>query len=1216
MAGSFGWIHVYKLLNSGYVLGTVLDALRRGSGSTDAWWDDIWRHLTTFTLEADFRVKPTTPATCAVLSNIIARGLPTLASPEVEESLSRSTGWADQSDDDLGAIRFQRTPNPGIEANLARALLVVDPSLRAGERPRIPLPGCPGFGGVKSEVEFLQQAAPKLLGGAAWQCLCPHRAISDILPGDVAQPFIDQRCDFILELPAYEGNPRAVVFGIDDISHQAQAQRLLDDARDAALLKAGIETIRIPESDVRSVPPAGAAILAKLSAHPYIKGVNANGSGELLGSAEGKAALHLALAPLAIARIHSALVEAIRHGVLSLEAYSWRLAVVERDVACARLAVADFERLLGNLLKLQDARARVPRIDLTVIGNPDFRLEGAAADSWLPDVPSIEADLLIDVGVMQRYGFTDAVEWALKIHAPAAITLRSAPHPARVRRVCCERSPEYGKDDLDREALAYFLRLLFRKREFRPGQVDLVTRALRLQNAIALLPSGHGKSLAYQLPALLHPGITLVIDPLKSLMEDQRQGLRALGVDSACFIDSSMDGPARKLVSDQMREGLHQFVFISPERLASGEFRQHLERMAERKFALCVIDEAHCVSEWGHDFRTAYLRLGDNLRRCCRARNASLPILALTGTASYDVLSDVMAELRISEDAVIRPQDFKRPELRFEVIPVKIPEGATASRDVAQARRAELTRWMAQVLSAAGEPDCGIVFTPAGAFADKDIAAVQAAFKQDAKRILFASKESGIGIDKPNVRFTAHLSMPASLESLYQEAGRAGRDRKDAACAVLYSDLPGLDKELLLRFHQDLFRGEAVEWAMLEDLLYGNGYVTSELDSLAIELERRAGQEVRLALWSQDDSNRLYVNSPDGQVSYGYIDLDAGVAEAACGQDSRLLKETNTLLEERVPVGIPAVQFLARTRPPAPGLAAVLDRLRGGQEEAWTVALENDWKVMRRESDTFRAVYRLSVVGCVDEYEIDYHSRTIRVVLKKRPEQEYVAALGRYAARWVSKEDADALMRQVKADSRGKPLEDALRGLLRFVYQRVAKKRLAAIDAMESAVRAALAGQDFAEYVNTIFDSKFTPLLRPCMRKHDMKVLWDLIDRVDGSLDELNHLRGACDRLLQEDTDNAAFVLLRAYARVLLPKFDRAQALSDFRKGWESVRARTPERADWLPSLARFIVLAADHDPESAPVLAPELIGAHGEWVADFLKRFNGGTDGGHTADQ
>ena len=330
---------MFKLLNAGYALSSVLDTLRRDSDLTDAWWDDVWRHLTTFTLEADFRVKPTTPATCAVLSNIIARGLPTLASPEVEESLSRSTGWSDRFDDELGAIRFQRTPNPGIEANLAQALLVVDPSLRAGEGPRIPLPGCPDFGGVKSEVEFLRQAAPKLLGGAAWQCLCPHRAISDILHGDAAQPFLDQRCGFILELPRHEGNPRAVVFEIDDSSHQAPAQRLLDDARDAALLNAGIETIRIPEKDIRSVPPFGAAILAKLSTHPYITGVNSNGAGELLRTAEGRAALHLALAPLGIARIHTALVEAVRHGVLSLETDVWRLAVVERDVACARLAV-------------------------------------------------------------------------------------------------------------------------------------------------------------------------------------------------------------------------------------------------------------------------------------------------------------------------------------------------------------------------------------------------------------------------------------------------------------------------------------------------------------------------------------------------------------------------------------------------------------------------------------------------------------------------------------------------------------------------------------------------------------------------------------------------------------------------------------------------------------------------------------------------------------
>jgi len=158
-----------------------------------------------------------------------------------------------------------------------------------------------------------------------------------------------------------------------------------------------------------------------------------------------------------------------------------------------------------------------------------------------------------------------------------------------------------------------------------------------LDSVIALLPTGAGKSLTYQLSALLQPGITLVVDPIKALMRDQDQNLRNTCIDSTTFINSSISAEERNVRSQDMVEGRYQFVFVSPERLQIQEFRDYLGKMSDTYFAYCVIDEAHCVSEWGHDFRTAYLRLGENVRKYCRVHPKSLkeiPLIGLTGTAS------------------------------------------------------------------------------------------------------------------------------------------------------------------------------------------------------------------------------------------------------------------------------------------------------------------------------------------------------------------------------------------------------------------------------------------------------------------------------------------------------------------------------------------------------------------------------------------------------
>ena len=261
--------------------------------------------------------------------------------------------------------------------------------------------------------------------------------------------------------------------------------------------------------------------------------------------------------------------------------------------------------------------------------------------------------------------------------------------------------------------------------------------------------------------------------------------------------------------------------------------------MDAQNFAFCVVDEAHCVSEWGHDFRTSYLRLGDTARRYCPSADNHLPILALTGTASYDVLSDVQKELHISDSsALVRPQSYEREELHFDIIQTASPNSDQFYKiweQCAFAKKSSLNRVLQripQVLNIninfekfmdpnADVQSAGLVFCPHktgpfgaktittflqksypqissaigtyhGAsdssidFDDGDIEQVQIDFMKGQKSLLACTKAFGMGIDKPNIRFTVHIAMPQSIEAFYQEAGRAGRDRSKAYCGIIY----------------------------------------------------------------------------------------------------------------------------------------------------------------------------------------------------------------------------------------------------------------------------------------------------------------------------------------------------------------------------------------------------------------------------------------------
>jgi ATP-dependent DNA helicase RecQ len=326
------------------------------------------------------------------------------------------------------------------------------------------------------------------------------------------------------------------------------------------------------------------------------------------------------------------------------------------------------------------------------------------------------------------------------------------------------------------------LRSVFGIARLRTGQQEVIDSVLAGRDTLAIMPTGSGKSLCYQLPAALLPGATLVVSPLISLMKDQLEKLHALGI-TAVQLNSSLSRAEEDDAVARIAQGGRLIIFCTPERLASPAF---LSLLAGAPPSLVVIDEAHCISQWGHDFRPAYLDIAAALRALGRP-----PVLALTATATGEVVADIDMQLEARKLHVINTGIY-RANLRYRVIQVTNAAEKhdsvlrllreTAGVGIVYAATVKAVEDLAARLAELGES----VTCYHGKLAARDRQHNQDLFMNGERRLMVATNAFGMGIDKPDTRFVIHLQVPANLEAYYQESGRAGRDGLPADCTLLY----------------------------------------------------------------------------------------------------------------------------------------------------------------------------------------------------------------------------------------------------------------------------------------------------------------------------------------------------------------------------------------------------------------------------------------------
>lgn len=922
--------------------------------------------------------------------------------------------------------------------------------------------------------------------------------------------------------------------------------------------------------------------------------------------------------PLGVARVQKTILEAIICGRLRLDAREWHVLVRERDVPCAALAFEDLSQMFAHLTAMtKDYGAMaMPEVRLTIIGTETWadsplHLEAHVRQEAGDELRMKRYDMVIDVstcapievaslgfsefkaknGCYFVIGSSERIRSARKIYTSDAITY--LPLGSTNQSGVFEENHEVVGH------LTYFLNLLFRKREFRPGQVPILSRALQNKNVIGLLPTGGGKSLTYQLAALLQPGVTIVVDPLRSLMQDQWSGLIEAGIDACAYINSTISKAENRVAEGRMESSELQFVFLSPERLCIYEFRERLRTMHEMNvyFSYGVIDEVHCVSEWGHDFRFSYLHLGRNMYQFVHAKDPDrrLTLFGLTATASFDVLADVERELSgdgaypLDANTIVRYENTDRLELQYKVdrVPIEFADERYLNLGSGLPKPRYISRWRANdcksdylathifdmpaeveelqadesierirrrfverqnvsevvVDEPLGNGDvsgmlakrerydqAAIVFCPhrkstgvsvdvnRGALAgmvpdigtfvgssdddrerDEESFENLRRFKNDEQPLMIATKAFGMGIDKPNVRFTVNMNYPSSLESFVQEAGRAGRDRRISLATILVGDyrlarvspdcpitakpIPSIRgrwynesdlHEVLGRFGVDVpvhFIDVATpedDWVMAECSEGAAGYSREERDRRRgmftcgrCDLSCRDYGECRLRYlpdrmrgWHKLEeiegefdrlripkTNLAYLNADYGNNMYFYNSSFLG--ERA---EKKALHEVFCKTPTEVFVGNVAERAETYVVPNLMDAVLSLDANRGQEMVAFVDYPERKSDGGRGYSSTQKAIYRMCCIGFVDDFTQDYVKKQFRLVMKRKPDGAYYDGLRRFLSRYYADERAEELVAKVPGYRGDNEVQKCLGFLTDFIYSKVAVKRKRALD--------------------------------------------------------------------------------------------------------------------------------------------------------------------------
>lgn len=817
-----------KQLSASFIIDSLLERIHTLSEKEQ---EKIWkyyRHFSDFELITNFEGTPLAQnsslrLSCLVGQNIIRRGIPTRAPKRVEDyfqKMKMDVNIEDISVDTLLQHISILDPDFNFKTDVAHYHKTEDGKLKVASMNFV-------------ERKFLHQLPSKL--GQLLEYQKSIESIIDFPNTDISEyPDYTKYClnytkdklkgmfkgpdiDFTFQFPADQFMNSAVAIELDGPQHEEVHQRERDMSRDTLLeeFRWG-KTIRIKDINVKS---ERIAALVDRVPNPVPVGTTIS---------------CLVRYPMFVARMALSILNLIESGHININVPKLSILVqcdTDIDFEATKMGFNVAWDLIEHITNLQGKPRELPIVYVDAVVRNSIK-DPITLPSGKQDIDGkgrIKYQVTLCVAMHKRLAsFTPDTSEGKKIWILSAY---SSGHISKV--LTSERQISYKLSPDNDESLRYFLYDIFRKVDFRPKQRDIIREALSRNNVIGLLPTGSGKTLTFQLSALLQPGITVVIAPLISLMVDQIHNLKQQRIDSCALINSTLQSHQKlKALEDFENAGVH-ILYVAPERLLIHNFKESLSRI---KLSMDVLDEAHCVSQWGHDFRTSYLYVGEILQN----ENKDIVIMALTGTASCNVITDIKRELHFKRNVtIVTPNHFRRDELNFRVFYEQIDkpladrvQGWYLTNQIGKAiqhlydykdinhateiigRFSEKNKWKQYI-------NGGLIFVPYaqkrgvsvqtaveslrqyftryhdttykdvnfglyhGSLRDEEKNEQQHKFTRNETLFLVATKAFGMGIDKSNIRLTIHTTIPESIEAFYQEAGRAGRDREKAVNIIL-----------------------------------------------------------------------------------------------------------------------------------------------------------------------------------------------------------------------------------------------------------------------------------------------------------------------------------------------------------------------------------------------------------------------------------------------
>lgn len=922
------------------------------------------------------------------------------------------------------------------------------------------------FDGFGTEKDFYENILPDILGANNKKFVIPQLHISSLIEDNTSM--LQQRVDFFINK-----DDKKIIIELEGIEHSGHESR--DGYRKELLLNSGYEVLTIKNDEVKNrVGPNIQKLYDLFKGTKYFEIKKITNKEKLFNAIKISHQIQITI------------IEAILSGHIDFEKkrkifFDWESMNIDKSEIefIVKVVLKDLKQLLNHISKLYDTELRLDNIKSELLKN-DIIDEGI--------VISFNETI---VSKLPRFIIQDIIFPKVIAHFD---------RPAKFKRI----------NNPTETDLTYFLNYIFRHKKFWEGQFEVITRALTGNDAIVLLPTASGKSIAFQLASFLLAGVTIVVDPIISLINDQIDNLERIGIDRTIGITSQITDPnIKRKIIEIFGQGEYVFCYIAPERFQTEKFRETLKTLTvSTPISLIVIDEAHCVSEWGHDFRTSYLNIGRISREYCKFQGNVPPLLALTGTASNSVLKDVQRELGILNfDAIIKPKTFDREELHFSVFNSKSNEKFDILRGYLQRSLPENFGVSSSSFYQTNGKNTfsGLIFCPwvGGSFGvvenSQNISdnlgitvkyyggkrpkswssledwefykrSTAKEFKNNKFTLLIATKSFGMGIDKSNVRYTIHYGMSNSIESFYQESGRAGRDRRRAMCCIMFSnDYEDRNKRLL------------------------------DPEKTVHEIDKIMNEERN---WETDDDIT--------RAMYFHLKAFRGV--------DKELEDVNEIVNNIKDFSKKRKQILVFTKD--------------------------------NKNSIEKGIHRLLVLGVVSDYTINYSSKEFSITISGKSKDSIIDSFLKYVRGYNKGRVAIERNKitRYKAEPTNQFIKECCKILIEFIYDTIEKGRRRALREMLSLSESAIKSNDpdktiregVLRYLETTFSQEIEDVLNEIESFANIKKLVDgyvesetgeIIGGIQSPRDAAE-IRGQVSRYLESYPDHPGLLLLRALSEI------------------------------------------------------------------------------------